>query len=158
MSLAVVGRSRRRHVLPCRGYYPLTTASCIALVTRPACRVTAAMAAPECWARDMMARLSLASPRGTTAAYSNSRLSHDEKRIEAQISLIPINSVDPANPSRRISDPAQLTKAAAGDLCVTITQDVRTNLRPIAALWFCTETTGPAGGKRHLKWGEPRRD
>jgi hypothetical protein len=49
------------------------------------------------------------------------------------------------SPGRRISDPAQLTKAAAGDLCVTITQDVRTNNRPIAALWFCTETNGPAG-------------
>jgi len=62
-----------------------------------------------------------------------------------QISLVPLAARDPANPSRMISDPSQLTKADAGDLCVTITQDVRTNMRPIAALWFCTETNGPAG-------------
>jgi hypothetical protein len=82
---------------------------------------------------------------GDHAGIFDSRLSHDGKRIEAQVSLIPINSVDPANPGRRISDPAQLTKADAGDLCVTITQDVSTNNRPIAALWFCTESAGPAG-------------
>jgi hypothetical protein len=88
---------------------------------------------------------------GERGGIFESRLSPDQKRIRTQISLVLINSIDPANPDSRISDPTQLTKAEAGDLCVTITQDVRTNMRPIAALWFCTETSGPAGAPVWVK-------
>jgi hypothetical protein len=82
---------------------------------------------------------------GDRGGIFESQLSRDEKRIRAQISLVPLTAVDPTMPGVQITNPSQLTKADAGDLCVTITQDVRTNRRPIAALWFCTETTGPAG-------------
>jgi hypothetical protein len=82
---------------------------------------------------------------GDRGGIFESQLSHDEARIRAQMSLIPINANDPANKSNKITDPSQLTHADAGDLCVTITQDVSTNRRPIAVLWFCKETSGPAG-------------
>jgi hypothetical protein len=82
---------------------------------------------------------------GDRGGIFESQLSHDEARIRAQMSLIPIAANDPANKSQKITDPSQLTRADAGDLCVTITQDVSTNRRPIAALWFCKETNGPGG-------------
>jgi hypothetical protein len=61
-----------------------------------------------------------------------------QSRRRAQVWLVPLNADD-------FPDPSRLPRADAGELCVTITQDVRTNRRPIASLWFCTETNGPAG-------------
>lgn len=90
---------------------------------------------------------------GERGGIFESQLNHSGQQIRAQISLVPISAKDPADPSGRtaISNPNQLTRADAGDLCVTITQDVRTNMRPIAALWFCTETNGPAGSPVWVK-------
>jgi hypothetical protein len=70
--------------------------------------------------------------RASVRLIFESQLSRDGKRIRAQISLLPLTAKDPADPTGTISDPSQLTKADAGDLCVTITRDVRTNMRPIA--------------------------
>lgn len=83
---------------------------------------------------------------GERGGIFESTLNRAGTQVRAQISLVPLTAKNPADPSGgTISDPSQLTRADAGDLCVTITKDVRTNMRPIAALWFCTETNGPVG-------------
>jgi hypothetical protein len=65
-----------------------------------------------------------------------------ESKRRAQVQIVPLDIPDPTKlPDTAPGVPA---KAEPGELCVTITRDVRTNMRPVASLWFCKESTGPA--------------
>jgi hypothetical protein len=64
-----------------------------------------------------------------------------ESRRRAQVWIVPL---DIADPTKLPSPPGAPARAEAGELCVTITRDQRTNMRPVASLWFCKESTGLA--------------
>jgi hypothetical protein len=65
-----------------------------------------------------------------------------ESLRRAQIWIIPLDIPDPTQLPD--SAPGVHAKAEAGELCVTITRDPRNNMRPVASLWFCKESTGLA--------------
>ena len=64
-------------------------------------------------------------------------------RLRAQVWIVPLDNI--SDPTKLPPGPDGLpAKADPGELCVTVTRDPRSNQRPVASLWFCKESTGPA--------------
>jgi hypothetical protein len=65
-----------------------------------------------------------------------------ESSRRAQIFIVPLGIPDPTKlPDTAPGVPA---KAEPGELCVTFTRDVRTNMQTVASLWFCKQSSGLA--------------